>query len=144
MMELVNHILYIAKNNNKKITHLQIHKIAYFILGYMIRENHEDIAKGLYNNEKFQAWMYGPVLPNVYDKYKTFNNMPILDNGEKSDRIDQLPNVNDVILNLINHDVFDLVNVSHNHIFWKNNRSKIANNLKPVYTYEVLRREFSK
>ncbi|WP_152656699.1 Panacea domain-containing protein [Oceanobacillus sp. CFH 90083] len=143
MMQLVDHILYVAKNNHKKITHLQIHKISYFIFGYLIREGHESIAKKLYNNEKFQAWTYGPVIPSVYEKFKKYNNMPILSKGKKFDEVDKLPKVNEMILNLVNHDVFDLVKISHNHYFWREHKQQISKNQKPIYPYKVLRKEFT-
>lgn len=144
MKELVDHILYIANSNNKKITNLQIHKITYFALGYLIRENHNDLASKLYQKEVFQAWTYGPVLPETYERFKIYKNMPILDNGQKSEVISSLNSVDTIILNLIHHDVFDLVNVSHKHKFWNNNKDKVMNNEKPIYSYEVLMGEFSK
>lgn len=143
MNELIDHILYIAQNNKKKITHLQLHKIAYFAFGYLIQNNYDDIAKSLYETEQFEAWLYGPVLPNVYEKFKSFNNLPILDNGKKSKCISKIPSMNKIISNLMSHDPFDLVYVSHKHYFWKHNKEKILNNHKPIYTYKVLKEEFS-
>lgn len=144
MEELVNHILYVASQNNKKVTHLQLHKVAYFTLGYMIREKHDEKAKSLHEGEGFQAWLYGPVLPETYEKHKKYSGTPIICNGERSEYLDIASHVNEVILNLINHDVFDLVNISHDHEFWKRNKQKIQNNKRPHYNYEALRREFSK
>ena len=144
MKELVDHILYIAKANDKKLTNLQIHKIAYFTFGYLIREGHYSLASDLYKQECFQAWTYGPVLPSIYKKYKVYRNMPILDNGNSSKTLSSLDNVNKIILNLINHDVFDLVNVSHKHDFWNNNKLGIMKNEKPTYSYDILKKEFTK
>lgn len=144
MMKLVDHILYVAKINHKKMTHLQIHKISYFIFGYLIREGHDNITEALYKNEQFQAWSYGPVIPSVYEKFKIFNSMPILSDGEKYDEIDKLPNVNEVILNLLNHDIFDLVKISHKHSFWRDHKQQITENQKPSYPYKAIREEFIK
>lgn len=144
MKELVNHILYVAKSNNKKITHLQLQKITYFIFGYLIREGHELITEQLYADEQFQAWLYGPVIPSIYEEFKKYKSMPILHEGQRFNDIDSLSTVNEVILNLINHDVFDLVNVSHKHQFWKDNETLILNNKKPTYPYDVLRGEFTR
>lgn len=144
MEELVNHILYVANQNDKKVTHLQLHKVAYFTLGYLIRENHNEKAESLYKEEGFQAWLYGPVLPGIYEKYKKYNSTPILSIGKRSEYLDKASNVNKIILNLIKHDVFDLVNVSHEHEFWKTNRQKILKNIRPYYNFGSLRREFSK
>lgn len=144
MKELVNHILYIANLNNKKITHMQLHKIAYFTLGYLIREKFIEEAKKMYEEEKFQAWLYGPVLPEVYKKYKKYSSTHIIDSGKKSVNFEKVPHINDVILNLMNQNVFDLVRISHSHEFWKKHKKIILNNKKPYYNFEVLSKEFVK
>lgn len=142
MEELVKHILAVASENNKKITQLQLHKISYFSIGYLIRENHEEIAENLYLDEYFEAWKYGPVLIKTYEKYKKYHSTPILDNGEISNRLSSLNNFNDMILHLINTNVFDLVTVSHRNNFWIKNKNLIDKNKKPKYTFNDLKGDF--
>lgn len=144
MRELIDHILHVASQNNKKITHLQLHKVGYFTFGYLIREKHYLKTQSLYKQESFQAWLYGPVLPTFYEKYKKYSNTSIVSKGKESKYFKKSPNLNKIILNLINHDVFDLVRISHEHEFWIKNKPKIFNNKKPDYDYESLKREFSK
>lgn len=143
MNKLVKHILYVAHKYNEKITHLQLHKIAYFTLGYLIRENYEEVAKDLYQEEKFEVWSYGPVLPKTYEKYKKYSSTHIISSGENLVKLEELENVNEIILNLINQNVFDLVDISHTHEFWKINKKMIGKKKKLQYNFDELLKEFS-
>lgn len=143
MQELVDHILYVANQNRKRITHLQLHKVTYFTFGYLIREKYNEMAESLYKNNRFEAWKYGPVIPEIYDEFKMYTSTPIIYNGKKSNRLNDVPNINEVILSLINQDVFDLVNISHRHNFWFRNKQSISNNRRPKYSYAELVKEFS-
>lgn len=142
MEELVNHVLYIASKYDKKLTQLQLQKISYFTIGFMIRNNNLELVENLYQEERFEAWLYGPVLPKFYEEYKKYHSTPILENGEESSNLNEIEGLNNMILKLIDTDVFDLVNVSHNHKFWKENKSKIMNNIRPVYQMNNLTEAF--
>lgn len=142
MEELVKHILGVASSNNKRITQLQLHKISYFSFGYLIREGYEEIAEALYSNEYFEAWKYGPVLRDTYEKYKKYHSTAILDAGEISNKLSSLEKFDDMILHLINVNVFDLVSVSHTHKFWKENMSIIEKNINPKYSINDIKEAF--
>lgn len=143
MKTLIEHILYIAHKNDRNLTQLQLQKVAYFTFGYLIKKGYEDLAKKLYQEEQFEAWMYGPVLANAYKKYKKYRNLPILEDGKKDEKLNGIKGLDSIIDILIQKDVFDLVNVSHNHKFWQMNKNSILNNKKPIYSYDTLRREFN-
>lgn len=54
------------------ITNLQVHKLLY--LAHMVYLGRNEIPLV---DELFQAWMFGPVLPTVYNKFKIFGSSPI-------------------------------------------------------------------
>ena len=54
-------------------THLSVQKILYFSNMFYVGENK---GQPLFE-EHFEAWMYGPVLPSLYDKLKMFGADPI-------------------------------------------------------------------
>lgn len=56
-----------------QVTNLSLQKILYFCHMIYLGENN---GKPLVE-ENFQAWMYGPVLPNLYEKLKIFGADPI-------------------------------------------------------------------
>ena len=70
MIGLERHILAIANELNKPITNLQLQKIWYFTLGYLVRTNQNELAEREFNNSNLEAWLYGPVVPSFYEKYK--------------------------------------------------------------------------
>ena len=55
------------------ISNLQLNKILYFIQKHFLSKN----SKGLFE-EDFEAWQFGPVVPDVYYKYCSFGGMRIL------------------------------------------------------------------
>lgn len=57
------------------ITNLQLQKLLY--LAHMVCLGR--YKEPLIANENFSAWMYGPVLPTVYDKAKLFGINPVRD-----------------------------------------------------------------
>lgn len=143
MKKLVDHILYIANLNNRRVTNLQLHKLAYFTLGYIIKKGYIDLAKRLYTDEQFQVWLYGPVLPETYNLYKRYSNNFIISSGNKSRELEEIPELNEIILNLIGHNVFNLVEISHDHEFWKSNKQAIKNKENVHYNFSTLLKEFS-
>lgn len=54
------------------ISNLKLQKLLYFAQGYSLAI----LDKPLFSNE-IQAWAHGPVVPDVYQEYKTFEGRPI-------------------------------------------------------------------
>lgn len=67
----------LCESRDWTLTHLQIQKILYLCHMYklMLTEGKE----GLFRGEPFQAWNYGPVIPEVYHEVKMFGAEPVLD-----------------------------------------------------------------
>lgn len=144
MRELANHILYVANENDSPITNLQLQKIMYFTIGFMIKKDISlSLARNIFNQDPMEAWLYGPVVPEIYETYKKFKSSPIVDEGELSEGLN-IEELNDVIVNLIDTNPFLLVELSHEHEFWKNNRNAIQHtNLRPRYTFQDLVEAFN-
>ncbi|UTH16172.1 Panacea domain-containing protein [Macrococcus epidermidis] len=145
MRELAKHILHIAHESDNPITNLQLQKIMYFTLGYMIKENISvDFAKQLFDSTKMEAWLYGPVVPEIYNDYKEFKSSPISDEGQISQHLNDYSEINDVITHMINLNPFDLVEISHKHKFWDENKDRIKTfSSKPVYNFRDLEEAFN-
>jgi len=56
-----------------KLTNLQLQKILYIAHMLYLGNNNEPLI----NNELFQAWDYGPVLPTVYHHVSSFGALPV-------------------------------------------------------------------
>ena len=59
----------------KPITQMLVQKMVYFAHGlYLAETKGSPLIK-----EDFEAWKFGPVVPNIYHKYKIFGDTPIRD-----------------------------------------------------------------
>lgn len=136
MIGLDQHILSIANQINKPITNLQLQKIWYFTLGYLIKSNQIKLAKIEFKKSNLEAWLYGPVVPSIHYKYKNFKSFPINDKGSIITQFNQ-SDINKFIKKLININVFILIELSHQHKFWQDyeHQIKYATN-KPKYQFK--------
>ncbi len=66
--------------NNKPITHLQLHKLMYFVYGYYLVRHNAKIGDTL-----FQAWDMGPVVEMIYQVMRGFGTRPITKYCEEFD-----------------------------------------------------------
>lgn len=70
-------------NKNEEITPLSLQKQLYFVQGFYLA-----LQKQILFNANCEAWLHGPVYPDVYNKYKKYGYNPIEDEenfiGEKN------------------------------------------------------------
>lgn len=58
--------------NNGNITPMKIIKLVYIAHGWYLGITNKQLI-----SESPEAWKYGPVIPSVYNKYKSYRNQPI-------------------------------------------------------------------
>ncbi len=133
MMRLSRHIIAVTSQNFNWITNLQLQKILYFVLvegfrrGILDRQRLETIY-----DQPFEAWLYGPVAPSVYNEFKHNGANQIIENFETDPEFDDIHHLNELIEQLSKDDVFSLVEESHEHDVWKKNKTVIER--KKAYT----------
>lgn len=57
-----------------QITNLRINKLLYFVQGEYLAKHDKPLFE-----DDIEAWTYGPVIPNVYNTFKSLNRLPIQD-----------------------------------------------------------------
>lgn len=71
--EIADYFIWLANETGSFISHLKLQKLVYYAQAWHL---------ALYNSplfeEDFQAWVHGPVIPELYQKYQSFNWQPIL------------------------------------------------------------------
>lgn len=67
-----NTILYRAFYEDIPITPMKLQKLLYFSYREFLKKTDFPLF-----SEQFEAWPYGPVLPSVYDEFKSFHSSPI-------------------------------------------------------------------
>ena len=63
-----------AIKEGNPITQMKLQKIVYFAHGLYLASHNEPLIK-----ENFQAWKFGPVVPDIYHTYKFYGSTPITD-----------------------------------------------------------------
>lgn len=103
------YIIEYYNRNGKKVTNLELQKLAYFLEAiYMVSSDEEYLFE-----EDFAAWNFGPVNLEIYNHYKNFGRIPI--------ELEKEVNINHQNLKYIEnlYDLFkdfnatQLVNLSH-------------------------------
>lgn len=138
---LGNHILAVANRFDRSVTNLQLQKVLFFTIGMSIRrnENEIDFFNDLYNNE-FEKWRYGPVVPSLYFRFNIYGNKPIENEGDYEENYERF---NNLILNLLDIDVYRLVALSHEMNAWCDHEYDIMNgSYVAPYTFEEIARDF--
>lgn len=80
MLNFANHILAVAYENNLSISNTQLHKVMYFVMREQ-KYNYELLSK-IYD-EPFCVWRYGPIVPNVYRKFRIYGASSIIDKRQE-------------------------------------------------------------
>lgn len=112
---------YIIKRCNKNsiiISNLKLQKILYFIQAEFL------VATGMpCFEEVIEAWDFGPVVPDVYYKYRVYGSasIPCVDNNEylainESD----INMLNEIIDECAQYSAYQLVNITHRQDPWIN------------------------
>ena len=68
---------FLAKANSvgEPITNLKLQKLVYYAQAWFLANNHEPLFR-----EDFEAWVHGPVQPDLYHKHKERGSAPIITN----------------------------------------------------------------
>lgn len=138
---LGNHILAVANRSDRSVTNLQLQKVLFFTVGMSIRhdENEIEFFNNLYNND-FEKWRYGPVVPSLYFDFNIYGNRPIENRGNYEEDYERF---NNLILNLLDIDVYRLVALSHEMDAWSDHEPAIMNgDFVAPYTFDEILRDF--
>ncbi len=69
---LCNNVLMRAFDANIPVSPMKLQKLLYFISCEYLKRTGEELL-----SEDFGVWQYGPVLPTVYNEFKSFGSFPI-------------------------------------------------------------------
>lgn len=75
-----NSILQQAFKENIPISPMKLQKLLYFTYRDYLKKTNQ-----LLFSERFAAWPYGPVLPSIYDEFKSFHGNPITKFAKNAD-----------------------------------------------------------
>lgn len=73
--QIADYIIRFSHDHGDPITNLKLQKLLYYAQAWYLALH----GKPLFD-EDFEAWVHGPVLPSIYQKYKKFSWQPIVEN----------------------------------------------------------------
>lgn len=113
---------------NRSVSNLRLQKLLYFVQLYFLMCRNTPCF-----NAKMEAWDFGPVVPEVYHKYKRFGSMIIqeIDHSAHSEiSSDDRILIDDMLDECANKTTRDLVEITHQQSPWKNAyRNPITNEI---------------
>ncbi|MCX6731462.1 MAG: DUF4065 domain-containing protein [Candidatus Parcubacteria bacterium] len=107
---------FVGDNKEKEgITNLKLQKILYFMQAYYLAK----LNKPLFSDE-LEAWKYGPVVPELYRKFRRFGNNPIISEGDKSTLTEEDKEILKKVWDTFGgYSASRLVDIVHAHTPWK-------------------------
>lgn len=142
-MDLSKYVIAYVHNKGNGITHLKLQKILYFIQGEYIKQYNTPLF-----DEKMEAWMYGPVICDVYFQYCENGALELYVDSKEAQKVkDSLPlevrNLIDSVLDKMGSKTSrELVQISHGQDPWKKYEAQVSRREKPEITEDDMRSYF--
>ncbi|SEM26904.1 Uncharacterized phage-associated protein [Butyrivibrio sp. ob235] len=135
--------LYIL-NSKYEITNMSLQKLLYYVEAFA-----EVLLKKRIFVNRCEAWMYGPVYPEIYEKYKTFGSSQIqVDKTDLSDRLSSgVCKVIDFVLSQFAiYNGVTLKDLSHSEEPWKNAHKGYGEkeHCREIITHDAISEYFNK
>ena len=80
--DIADYFIWIANETGSFVSNLKLQKLVYYAQAWHIALHGSPLFE-----EDFEAWVHGPVIPSLYQKYKSFGWQPI-----NKDATPELPN----------------------------------------------------
>lgn len=110
-------IRYSAERGGELMTNMKLNKMLYYQQGFHLAY----FGNPLFDDE-IEAWMYGPVVPSIYEKYDRYNSSGIEPNKDSNflfDNPKELALFNEVFKVYNVFSAIGLMNMTHNEAPWK-------------------------
>lgn len=114
-LEIAKYVINHEHTEKREITNLRLQKLLYFVQAKLLVETGDPCF-----DDKMEAWAYGPVVPVVYDEYKKYGNLPILEKQALSENLDEKTEnyINEILNYFAETPTFGLVQITHNQTPW--------------------------
>lgn len=154
-LAMANFVIKIAKGLGKPVTNLKLQKVLFFLQGYCLSEYEAPLIDG-----NFSKWRYGPVEEVVYRNFKNNGAIPITSEYKeaffndgiiqikdvkidfKSESSDFMEELECVTKKLISIEPWRLVEMTHEHVSWKDHKEDIYLHRADDYTEDEIKECF--
>ncbi|QTX02607.1 hypothetical protein LFWB_4640 [Candidatus Phytoplasma luffae] len=143
VFDIANYLISQTDTNKYKISNMKINKLLYYIQGHYIAQT----GKTLFP-EKIEAWLFGPVILNIYSEFFNFVDNPIPNDyvckgASKNELTTEAKEIIEKVINKYSSfSARELSVKTHEEVPWKeayNPRKKWQNN---IITHQLLEKFF--
>lgn len=138
-LDIAKYIICYAYEKGVTITNLKLQKLLYYAQAWYL----VNFGTALFD-DKIEAWQFGPVVPSVYNEFKSFGRNPIeLTDYECTNIISDETCINyldEFCEHFMKYSSTDLVSMTHNEEPWKKAYLSDNKEIKP----EILKEYYSK
>jgi uncharacterized phage-associated protein len=118
--DVANYFIWLANETGSFISNLKLQKLVYYAQAWHL---------ALYDTplfpEDFEAWIHGPVIPELYQKYKRFGWQPILEDAKPELPQDVQEFLDEVAQEYFACDAYELEQMTHVEAPWNLARGDI-------------------
>lgn len=116
--QVADYIIAFANEAGSPITNLKLQKMVYYAQGYYLALAGKELFQ-----DKIEAWVHGPVVSELYHKYKEFRWQPINVDVNAPVISKEIRNFLDLVIEtFLPMDAFQLERMTHNETPWLNAR----------------------
>lgn len=137
VQDIAEYVIWYSEKQDFGISNLKLQKILYFIQAYFLICSDRTCFY-----EKIEAWDFGPVVPEVYKRYKQYGSMDIHGIPEEEPYLCQndKERINEVVDNFADYSATDLVEITQKQVPWieayesKRNNEISTDSIKQYFT----------
>ncbi|SDD75266.1 Uncharacterized phage-associated protein [Dyadobacter soli] len=128
--QIADYFMAFANATGSLITNMKLQKLVFYTQAWHIAVFNQEIFE-----EDFQAWIHGPVVPSLYERYKSFQWRPIIRDDLNEGSLRTLENafstsmqeiLADIIIEYFYKDAFALEQSTHSEAPWRIARGGVA------------------
>jgi len=133
---IADYFIWLANETGSFLSNLKLQKLVYYAQAWHLGLNETPLFQ-----EDFQAWVHGPVIPTLYQKYKTFGWQPIVEdaNPKLSEEVQAF--LHEVAQEYFACDAYELEQMTHAEAPWNWARESL---LPDVPSEAVINKEWMK
>lgn len=134
--DIAKYFLWLANETGSFISNLKLQKLVYYAQAWHIALRDAPLFP-----EDFQAWIHGPVIPSLYQKYKHFGWQPILEDSQPDLPEDVLHFLDEVAEEYFACDTYELEHMTHAEDPWNWARGHLPLDIPST---EIIRKDWMK
>ena len=122
--DVADYFVHLANETGSFLSNLKLQKLVYYAQAWHLALKGTPLF-----DEDFQAWIHGPVVPTLYQKYKPFSWTPIIEDAQPNLPADTQEFLGEVAAEYFARDAYELEQMTHIEALWVRARGGIADDM---------------